>query len=73
MYVREIFCTDKVAEIMPWLAGVNLLSPVVFAFIIFGAMIPYWFSALTVSSTTIALPSTCTLVHIHEPLEFSVL
>lgn len=30
--------------------GVNLLSPVVFAFIIFGAMIPYWFSALTMRS-----------------------
>lgn len=30
--------------------GVNLLSPVVFAFILFGAMIPYWFSALTMRS-----------------------
>jgi len=30
--------------------GVNLLTPVVFAFIIFGAMVPYWFSALTMRS-----------------------
>jgi inorganic pyrophosphatase len=30
--------------------GVNLLSPVVFAFILYGAMVPYWFSALTMRS-----------------------
>ena len=36
--------TDKLSE------GVNLLSPVVFAFIVFGAMVPYWFSALTMRS-----------------------
>jgi len=30
--------------------GVNLLSPVVFAFVVFGAMVPYWFSALTMRS-----------------------
>eukprot|EP00286_Rhodomonas_abbreviata_P016695 CAMPEP_0181342352 /NCGR_PEP_ID=MMETSP1101-20121128/30949_1 /TAXON_ID=46948 /ORGANISM="Rhodomonas abbreviata, Strain Caron Lab Isolate" /LENGTH=1009 /DNA_ID=CAMNT_0023453793 /DNA_START=18 /DNA_END=3043 /DNA_ORIENTATION=- len=30
--------------------GVNLLSPVVFAFVLFGAMVPYWFSALTMRS-----------------------
>jgi len=30
--------------------GVNLLSPVVFAFLIFGAMVPYWFSAMTMKS-----------------------
>jgi H(+)-translocating pyrophosphatase len=29
---------------------VNLLEPVVFAFLLFGAMIPYWFSALTMVS-----------------------
>ena len=32
------------------LKGVNLLSPVVFSFILFGAMVPYWFSALTMRS-----------------------
>mmetsp|Transcript_39001 Transcript_39001/g.92086 ORF Transcript_39001/g.92086 Transcript_39001/m.92086 type:complete len:904 (-) Transcript_39001:148-2859(-) len=30
--------------------GVNLLSPVVFSFVLFGAMVPYWFSALTMRS-----------------------
>ena len=30
--------------------GVNLLSPVVFAFLMFGAMVPYWFSAMTMKS-----------------------
>ena len=30
--------------------GVNLLSPIVFASILFGAMVPYWFSALTMRS-----------------------
>jgi len=30
--------------------GVNLLSPIVFASVLFGAMIPYWFSALTMRS-----------------------
>ncbi|EKX44949.1 hypothetical protein GUITHDRAFT_157894 [Guillardia theta CCMP2712] len=30
--------------------GVNLMSAVVFAFLIFGANIPYWFSALTMKS-----------------------
>merc|ERR1712072_1487885 len=29
---------------------VNLLEPVVFAFLLYGAMIPYWFSALTMRS-----------------------
>jgi len=31
-------------------AGVNLLSPIVFGSLVFGAMIPYWFSALTMKS-----------------------
>uniref|UniRef100_A0A7S0MT90 H(+)-exporting diphosphatase n=1 Tax=Cryptomonas curvata TaxID=233186 RepID=A0A7S0MT90_9CRYP len=30
--------------------GVNLLSPIVFASVLFGAMVPYWFSALTMRS-----------------------
>ena len=30
--------------------GVNLLSPIVFASILFGAMVPYWFSAMTMRS-----------------------
>mmetsp|Transcript_53394 Transcript_53394/g.141551 ORF Transcript_53394/g.141551 Transcript_53394/m.141551 type:complete len:912 (+) Transcript_53394:30-2765(+) len=30
--------------------GVNLLSPIVFAAVLFGAMVPYWFSALTMRS-----------------------
>ncbi|EKX46666.1 hypothetical protein GUITHDRAFT_162896 [Guillardia theta CCMP2712] len=30
--------------------AVNLLSPVVFAFLVFGAMVPYWFSAMTMRS-----------------------
>ena len=30
--------------------GVNLMSPVVFAFLMFGAMVPYWFSAMTMKS-----------------------
>jgi H+-translocating diphosphatase len=30
--------------------GVNLLTPMVFATVLFGAMIPYWFSALTMRS-----------------------
>ncbi|KAJ1476403.1 pyrophosphate-energised proton pump, partial [Baffinella frigidus] len=36
---------------MSALAGdVNLLSPIVFASLIFGAMVPYWFSAMTMKS-----------------------
>ena len=34
---------------------VNLLEPVVFAFLLYGAMIPYWFSALTMVSTKLLL------------------
>jgi H+-translocating diphosphatase len=30
--------------------GVNLLTPMVFATVLFGAMVPYWFSALTMRS-----------------------
>jgi len=30
--------------------GVNLLTPMVFASVLFGAMVPYWFSALTMRS-----------------------
>jgi len=37
--------TEKMDE-----KGVNLLSPVVFAFLVFGAMVPYWFSAMTMKS-----------------------
>jgi len=37
--------TEKMDE-----KGVNLLSPVVFAFLMFGAMVPYWFSAMTMKS-----------------------
>ena len=29
---------------------VNLLKPLVFAFLLYGAMVPYWFSALTMRS-----------------------
>ena len=32
------------------LTGVNVMSAVVFTFVIFGANIPYWFSALTMKS-----------------------
>jgi len=31
-------------------AGVSLVSPLIFASLIFGAMIPYWFSAMTMKS-----------------------
>merc|ERR1711937_690008 len=30
--------------------GVNILEPVTFAFLLVGAMIPYWFAALTMKS-----------------------
>jgi len=35
-------------------SGVNLLSPIVFAFLMFGAMVPYWFSAMTMKSVGLA-------------------
>jgi Na+/H+-translocating membrane pyrophosphatase len=35
-------------------AGVDLMSAIVFAFLIFGANIPYWFSALTMKSVGLA-------------------
>ena len=34
---------------------VNLLEPVVFAFLLYGAMIPYWFSALTMVSFVVVV------------------
>jgi len=34
--------------------GVNLLSPIVFASLMFGAMVPYWFSAMTMKSVGLA-------------------
>ena len=34
--------------------SVNILKPIVFAFLIIGAMLPYWFSALTMKSVGIA-------------------
>eukprot|EP00463_Aulacantha_scolymantha_P004671 TRINITY_DN580_c0_g1_i1.p1 TRINITY_DN580_c0_g1~~TRINITY_DN580_c0_g1_i1.p1 ORF type:complete len:326 (+),score=50.78 TRINITY_DN580_c0_g1_i1:989-1966(+) len=32
------------------LVNLNMLQPIVFAFLLFGAMVPYWFSALTMRS-----------------------
>lgn len=32
------------------IVNLNLLQPIVFAFLLFGAMVPYWFSALTMRS-----------------------
>merc|ERR1719162_2706480 len=32
------------------LSGVNVLEPITFAFLLIGAMIPYWFAALTMKS-----------------------
>jgi len=34
--------------------GVNLLNPAVFAFLLIGSMLPYWFSAMTMKSVGIA-------------------
>ena len=34
--------------------GVNMLNPVVFAFLLVGSMLPYWFSAMTMKSVGIA-------------------
>ena len=34
--------------------GVNMLNPVVFAFLLIGSMLPYWFSAMTMKSVGIA-------------------
>ena len=34
--------------------GVNLLNPTVFAFLLVGSMLPYWFSAMTMKSVGIA-------------------
>lgn len=34
--------------------GVNLLNPAVFAFLLVGSMLPYWFSAMTMKSVGIA-------------------
>jgi len=34
--------------------GVNLLNPTVFAFLLIGSMLPYWFSAMTMKSVGIA-------------------
>eukprot|EP00924_Labyrinthula_sp_SR-Ha-C_P016497 snap_masked-scaffold_6-processed-gene-5.23-mRNA-1 protein AED:0.00 eAED:0.00 QI:0/-1/0/1/-1/1/1/0/799 len=34
--------------------GVDVLEPIVFAFLLIGAMLPYWFSALTMKSVGIA-------------------
>ena len=34
--------------------GVNLLSPSVFAFLLIGSMLPYWFSAMTMRSVGVA-------------------
>ena len=36
---------------------VNLLEPIVFAFLLYGAMVPYWFSALTMVSFIISIKS----------------
>ena len=33
---------------------VNILDPIVFAFLLYGAMLPYWFSAMTMKSVGIA-------------------
>jgi len=30
--------------------GVNILEPLTFSFLLLGAMLPYWFSALTMKS-----------------------
>merc|ERR1719453_1014098 len=30
--------------------GVNLLRPICFAFLLFGSMLPYWFTAMTMKS-----------------------
>ncbi|KAJ1481756.1 pyrophosphate-energised proton pump, partial [Baffinella frigidus] len=48
-FVTRASASMPVADALT-LKGVNLLSPVVFSFILFGAMIPYWFSALTMRS-----------------------
>jgi len=42
--------TNMPAEESLTIKGVNLLSPIVFSSILFGAMVPYWFSALTMRS-----------------------
>ena len=42
--------TNMPAEKSLTVVGVNLLSPIVFSSILFGAMVPYWFSALTMRS-----------------------
>lgn len=34
--------------------GVNMLNPVVFAFLLVGSMLPYWFSAMTMKSVGVA-------------------
>ncbi|GBG27602.1 Pyrophosphate-energized vacuolar membrane proton pump [Hondaea fermentalgiana] len=34
--------------------GINILSPITFAFLLIGAMVPYWFSAMTMKSVGIA-------------------
>ncbi len=41
---RKAAGKDKMPE------QVNLLEPIVFAFLLYGAMVPYWFSALTMRS-----------------------
>ena len=34
--------------------GVNMLNPCVFAFLLIGSMLPYWFSAMTMKSVGVA-------------------
>merc|ERR1712166_653035 len=50
-YITHTFAGLKAAKVANVTGEqVNLLEPVVFAFLLYGAMVPYWFSALTMRS-----------------------
>ncbi|CAK9089176.1 Pyrophosphate-energized vacuolar membrane proton pump (Pyrophosphate-energized inorganic pyrophosphatase) (H(+)-PPase) (Vacuolar H(+)-pyrophosphatase) [Durusdinium trenchii] len=46
--------TTRVSNVVGVDPTVNILQPIVFAFLLIGAMIPYWFSAMTMKSVGIA-------------------
>mmetsp|Transcript_8223 Transcript_8223/g.13297 ORF Transcript_8223/g.13297 Transcript_8223/m.13297 type:complete len:796 (-) Transcript_8223:65-2452(-) len=45
---------SRVSNILNVEPSVNVLQPIVFAFLLIGAMLPYWFSAMTMKSVGIA-------------------
>ena len=56
MYVMCVYCQGSRVEI---------LDPLTFAFLLIGAMLPYWFSAMTMKSVGTAAIKVCMYVAIH--------